>query len=172
MKYSIYSVKNHQEVKTCNQLLEEIFHHELSLYKMQIPDQYDKFSQYMNISDGQNVIGTYRIVFPNPHVGLPIEETGFNITNLGQDRVAEMSRLVMRKDYRGKVPFHRIIHSAREVAKKSQVSQLAIAILPQNLRLFRRHGFQQYGEPLYDYSVQSTDNKESIIIPMIMEVSV
>lgn len=170
MKYSICRVKINQEIKACNQLLEKVFHHELNLYKMQIPDQYDQFSQYAKLCYDQNVIGTYRVVFPNSDVGLPIEETGYDLKQFDKHLIAEMSRLVILKDYRGKVPFSKIVYSACEVAKKVQMSKLVIAILPQNLSLFKRYGFQQSGETLYDSSVKSSDNKESIIIPMIMEI--
>lgn len=170
MKYSIYYAQSASEIKICHEILEEVFHRELNLYQMHIPDKYDKFSQYVKICYEQSIIGTCRIVFPNSDVGLPIEETGFDLTKFDKDLVAEASRLVMIKNYRGKVPFSKIVYFCCETARKFQMSDLVIAILPQNLRLFKRHGFQQYGEPLYDYSVKSSDNEESIIIPMIIKL--
>ena len=133
---------------------------------MQIPNDYDPLSLYMQIIDSKVVVGNYRIV-PNTSLGLPIEETGFNLKQLDQNKVCEMSRLVLVKEKRGKIPFSKVFSSARNAAKQHyNASTLVVAILPRNLSLFKRYGFSQVGEPLYDSTVKSTHKKESVIIPM------
>ncbi|NEO64904.1 MAG: hypothetical protein F6J98_32715, partial [Moorea sp. SIO4G2] len=112
----------------------------------------------------------YRIVFPNNSLGLPIEESGFDIKQFDQKKVCEMSRLVVLKEKRGKIPFNQIISSAVKVAKEHNASIMLVALLPHNLPLFKRYGFSQVGPPLYDPSVKSTYTKDPSIIPMQIHI--
>lgn len=57
------------------------------------------------------MIGTYRVVLPNSTIGFPIEDSGFCCEQFRETQIYEMSRLVMRQDKRGKVPFRKIIES-------------------------------------------------------------
>ena len=77
-----------------------------------------------------------------------------------------MSRLAIIKEARGKISFSSIIFSACMVARSHGATILLIEILPQNLNLFKRQGFQEVGEPIKDLTVQSINNQESIVIPM------
>lgn len=52
------------------------------------------------------------------------------------------------------------------VAKSYGAKTLLIEILPQNLNLFKRQGFEQVGEAIKDITVKSDDNRESVVIPM------
>lgn len=167
MSISIQQAITSEQLNLCYQMQTTIFHHELNLFGMQIPNDYDRLSIYMQIIDSKVVVGTYRIVPNNTSLGLPIEETGFNLKQFDRNKVCEMSRLVQVKEKRGKIPFSKVFSSARNAAKKHyNASILIVAILPRNLSLFKRYGFSQVGEPLYDPTVKSTDKKESIIIPM------
>ncbi|MEM9927292.1 MAG: GNAT family N-acyltransferase [Cyanobacteria bacterium P01_D01_bin.50] len=166
MTISIKQTSISEEVNLCHQMQVAIFHEELDLWGMLIPDGYDRFSLYMQILNSNILVGTYRIVLPNSSKGLPIEESGFDLNQLDRNKVCEMSRLVMLKENRGKIPFSKIIFSACQVGKQHNASIMVIAILPHNLPLFKRYGFSQVGEPLYDPSVKSTDTKEPVVIPM------
>ncbi|MEB3341536.1 GNAT family N-acyltransferase [Okeania sp.] len=166
MSISIQQVSTSEQLNLCHQMQIAIFHHELNLFGMQIPDDYDRSSLYMQIVDSQVVVGTYRIV-PNTSLGLPIQETGFNLEQFEKNKICEMSRLVLLKEKRGKIPFSQVFSSARNAAKEHyNASTLVVAILPQNVSLFKRYGFSQVGEPLHDPTVKSTDKNESVIIPM------
>ncbi|MDJ1183904.1 N-acyl amino acid synthase FeeM domain-containing protein [Roseofilum casamattae] len=158
------------QIGLSHKLQKEIFHHELSLFGMEIPDRYDISSLYMHIRESNKLVGTYRIVFPNSEVGMPIEETGFDVRELKGKKICEMSRLVLLKEQRGKIPFYRIIRSASKVAKENQASILLVAILPRNFPLFQRAGFSQVGPPLPDPSVRLSDGEEGAIIPMQMKL--
>ncbi|MGB5632835.1 MAG: GNAT family N-acyltransferase [Waterburya sp.] len=153
-------------IESCRQILVDVFHDELKLYGMQIPDKYEQISHYMQILYADILVGTYRIVVPNCSCGMPIEETGFDINKFSQENVCEMSRLAIIKEARGKIIFNKIIFSACIVAKSYGATTLLIEILPQNLHLFQRQGFEQIGEPIKDITVRSINNKESIVIPM------
>ncbi len=166
----MYRIENSAELARCHQLQTSIFHRELNLFGMQIPDRYDCCSVYMQIVDTEAVVGTYRIVLPNSAVGLPIEEAGFEIDRFDRDRVCEMSRLVIAKKKRGKIPFGNIISSACQVGKQHGATLLVVAILPRNLPLFQRYGFTRVGDPLYDATVKSNNGKESIVVPMTKPV--
>ena len=166
MTTSIRQIFTSEQRDLCYRLQADIFHHELHLFGMKIPDRYDRHSLYMQILDAETVIGTYRIVLPNTSLGLPIEESGFHLKQFHEGQVCEMSRLVLLKEKRGKVPFRKIVSSAREVAKQHHASVLVAALLPRNLPLFQRHGFSQAGPPLQDPSVDSTDPDNGIVIPV------
>lgn len=166
MTISIQQVSIPDQLHLCRQMQIAVFHQELRLFGMQFPDRYDPFSIYMQIVDSDAVIGTYRIVLANTSFGLPIEETGFQINQFHNNKICEMSRLVILKEKRGKIPFSKIIFSARSIAKQNNASILVVALLPRNLPLFKRHGFSQAGPPLHDPSVESVNSKESVIIPM------
>ncbi|NEP62099.1 MAG: GNAT family N-acetyltransferase [Symploca sp. SIO2G7] len=170
MTISIQTVGKSDNLNLCHQMQVAIFHHELQLFGMQIPDDYDQSSVYMQILDANVFVGTYRIVLPNASVGLPIEESGFDLKRFHQKKVCEMSRLVLLKEKRGTIPFSKIIYSACEVAKQHNASILLAAILPRNFPLFKRYGFSQVGLPLYDSSVKSIDTEESVIIPMQIHI--
>jgi len=170
MTISIQPVSTSEKLSCCHQMQVAIFHHELQLFGMEIPDDYDQSSVYMQILDADVVVGTYRLVFPSTSVGLPIEESGFDLKQFHQKKVCEMSRLVLLKEKRGKMPFSKIFSSACRVARQHNASILLVAILPKNLPLFKRYGFSQVGLPLYDSSVKSTYNEESVIIPMQMHI--
>lgn len=166
MTISIQPVSSSDQLNLCHQMHRSIFHHELNLFGMQIPDRYDRSSVYMKVLSSEACVGTYRLVFPNSSVGLPIEETGFDLKQFHQKKVCEMSRLVVLKEKRGKIPFSKIISSACSVAKKHDASTLLVALLPRNRRLFQRYGFSQVGPALPDPSVKSIDTEEAVIIPM------
>ena len=166
MVNSIQPVKSYDQLKHCNQMQRDIFHDELKLFGMQIPDGYDQFSVYMEILNSESLVGTYRIVLPNSSLGLPIEETGFDIKQFHPKKVCEMSRLVMLQEQRGKIPFRHIISSACRVAKQHDASIILVALLPHNRPLFKRYGFSQVGPALPDPSVESMDTEEAVIIPM------
>ena len=170
MTISIEQVRISEELNLCHKIQATVFHQELDLLGMQIPDDYERFSVYMQILDSNAIVGTYRIILPNNSLGLPIEETGFNLNQLDCNQVCEMSRLVILKEKRGKIPFGRIISSAAKIAKQHNNSILVVAILPHNLPLFQRYGFSQVGSPLYDPSVKSINTKESVVIPMQMGI--
>ncbi|NET88052.1 MAG: GNAT family N-acetyltransferase [Kamptonema sp. SIO1D9] len=166
MTIFIQQVNLSEQLNHCHQMQVDIFHHELNLYGMQIPDDYDRFSVYMQIRDSKFMIGTYRIVFPNDSLGLPIEETGFNLKQFNPNKVCEMSRLVLLKEKRGKIPFSKIIYSASNLAREHNACTLLVAILPRNFNLFKKYGFLQIGAPLSDPTVESTDTEKAVIIPM------
>jgi len=170
MTISIQPVDISDKLSLCHQMQVAIFHDELQLFGMQIPDDYDHCSVYMQILDANVVVGTYRIVLPNTSIGLPIEESGFDLKQFHQKKVCEMSRLVLLKEKRGRIPFSKIFSSACRVAKQHNASILLVAILPRNLPLFKRYGFSEVGAPLYDSSVKSIYNQESVIIPMQMHI--
>jgi len=159
-----------EQLSLCHQLLVTVFHQELNLFGMQIPDRYDPFSVYMQITDLEAIVGTYRIVLPNKSVGLPIEEVGFDLSQFAPNKICEMSRLVLLKEKRGKIPFSKIIYSACNVTAQNNASILVAAILPQNVPLFKRYGFSQVGQPLHDHSVKSTSAEPSVIVPMQIRV--
>ena len=166
MTISIQQVNISEQLNHCHQMQIDIFHNELGLLGMQIPDRYDQFSVYMQIRDSDAMIGTYRVVLPNDSLGLPIEETGFNLKEFDRNKVCEMSRLVLLKEKRGKIPFSKIFFSACTIAKQNETSTLLVAILPRNFPLFKRYGFSQIGPPLSDFTVESVDTEEAVIIPM------
>ncbi|EGJ28859.1 MULTISPECIES: GNAT family N-acyltransferase [Moorena] len=170
MTISIRQVSISEELDLCHQMQVSIFHQELELFGMQIPDDYDPVSVYIQILDSNAVVGTYRIVFPNNSLGLPIEESGFDLKQFDQKKVCEMSRLVVLKEKRGKIPFNQIISSAVRVANQHNASIMLVALLPHNLPLFKRYGFSQVGPPLYDPSVKSTYTKDPSIIPMQIHI--
>ncbi|MGK7900836.1 MAG: GNAT family N-acetyltransferase [Hormoscilla sp.] len=170
MTISIQQVSISDQLNLCNQMQIDIFHHELQLFGMKIPDDYDQFSVYMQVQDSDAVVGTYRIVLPNPSLGLPIEESGFDLKQFDPHKVCEMSRLVLLKEKRGKIPFSKIFSSACRVAKQHDASILLVAILPRNFLLFKRYGFSQVGPPLSDPSVESNDTEEAVVIPMEMHL--
>ena len=145
-----------------------IFHKELQLFGMEIPDGYDRFSVYLEILHYHNVIGSFRIVFPNTSLGLPIEQTGFNLNEFDGYKVCEMSRLVVLKEKRGIIPFSKIISSTRKVAKEHNASIILAEILPQNVPIFKRYGFSMAGAPVLDPSVKSIYSKEPLVYPMQM----
>lgn len=170
MGFSIQQAITSEQLNHCYQMQIDIFHHELKLFGMEIPNNYDRFSLYMQIIDANVTVGTYRIV-PHTSLGLPIEETGFNLNQFDRNKVCEMSRLVVAKGKRGKIPFSKIFSSARKAAKQHyNASALLVAILPRNLSLFKRYGFLQVGEPLYDPTVKSSHKQESVVIPMQIPV--
>lgn len=160
------SISDKSNLNLCYEMQIAIFHQELQLLGMQIPDNYDNFSVYTQLLNYDDVVGTYRIVLPNPSLGLPIEETGFDLKQFGQQKVCEMSRLVVLKDKRGKIPFRKIISSACMLAKQHGASILVAAILPCNRFLFERQGFSQVGPALLDPSVESANTEEAVILPM------
>lgn len=170
MTFSIQQAYLTDQLNACHELLVTVFHEELHLYGMKIPDVYDPFSVHTQIINNGSIIGTYRTVLPNPSVGLPIEEVGFDLDKLAPGKICEMSRLVISKEQRGKIPFSKIIHSACEVAAQNDASCLIAALLPRNVTLFKRNGFSQIGEPLIDPSVESGGEGESIIVPMKISV--
>lgn len=171
MTFSIKQVDSPETLSLCHQLLGTVFHDELDFTGMEIPDQYDPFSVYMAIADEEEeVVGTYRIAFPNPDVGLPIEEVAFATEQFAPQKICEMSRLVLLKKYRGKIPFYKIIESACDVAAQNEASVLLAAIIPQNVRLFKRQGFMQVGEPIPDPSLGDGDAKDAVIHPMYKPV--
>lgn len=170
MSISIEQAITSKQLNHCHQMQIEIFHHELKLFGMEIPNEYDRLSLYMQIIDANVAVGTYRIV-PDTSIGLPIEETGFNLNKFDRNKVCEMSRLVLAKEKRGKIPFSKVFSSARKAAKQHyNASALVVAILPRNLSLFKRYGFSQVGEPLYDPTVKSSQKQDSVIIPMQIPV--
>lgn len=81
-----------------------------------------------------------------------------------------MSRLVMLKEKRGKIPFRKIIFSACNLAKQHGASLLIVALLPRNVPLFKRNGFSQVGAPLSDPSVDSSNTQEAVIVPMQIKI--
>ncbi|MBC6417902.1 MAG: GNAT family N-acetyltransferase [Prochloron sp. SP5CPC1] len=172
MTFVIQQVHTSDQISLCHQLQIAIFHDELGLFGMQIPDKYDRYSAYMQmeIIGFKAVVGTYRVVLPNSSIGLPILETGFALNPFDPNRVCEMSRLVVLKEKRAKIPFSKIIASACRVAKKHNNSTMVAAILPHNVPLFQRYGFSPAGPPLNDSSVESTSTEESIIIPMKIHI--
>lgn len=164
--FTIQQTSSSEELNLCQQLLVKVFHDELGLTSMVIPDSYDPGSVHMQILDQADVmVGTYRIVLPSP-IGLPIEESGFDVSQCRSGKICEMSRLVVNRQKRGRVPFNWIVRSACEEALYHRASTLLAAILPKNVRLFKRYGFTQIGEPLHDPSVQSTTANASLIVPM------
>lgn len=163
-------VSTSEELTICHQLQADIFHGQLNLSGMKIPDAYDECSIYCQILDAQDVIGTYRVVLPNDQMGLPIEESGFQYPHAPQEKVCEMSRLVVRQESRGKVPFRQIIASACEIAEQHQASVMLAALLPQNLTLFKRYGFSQVGPPLRDSTVDSSDAEDGAVIPVAIQI--
>lgn len=169
MSITIKPVSTSEQLNLCHQMQIDIFHHELKLFGMQIPDEYENCSVYMQILDSQALVGTYRIILPNTSVGLPIEQSGFQLNQFNHNRVCEMSRLVILKEKRGHFPFSKIIFYTRMIAKQNNASVVVAAILPHNVPLFQRKGFSA-GEPLYDPSVKSVSTKEPIIIPMEMHI--
>ncbi len=170
MTSTIQQTSASEQLSLCHQLLVTVFHQELNLFGMQIPDSYDPFSVYMQIIDLEAIVGTYRIVLPNATVGLPIEEVGFDLSQFAPHKICEMSRLVLLKEKRGKIPFSKIVDSARNVAAQNNASILVAAILPQNVPLFKRYGFSQVGQPLHDHSVESGGGEESVVVPMQIPV--
>ncbi|NEP43056.1 MAG: GNAT family N-acetyltransferase [Okeania sp. SIO2H7] len=166
MTISIQQVSISDGLNHCHQMQIDIFHRELKLFGMQIPDRYDQFSVYMQILDSDAMVGTYRIVLPNHSLGLPIEESGLEIENCDRHKICEWSRLVSLKEKRGKIPFSKIVYSACELAKQHQASTLLVAILPRNFNLFKRYGFSQIGPPLSDPTVESMEAEEAVVIPM------
>ncbi len=166
MTISIEQVRDLNRLESCRQILVEVFHDELKLYGMQIPDGYEQVSHYMQILSSGTLVGTYRIVIPNSSYGMPIEETGFEINKFFQENVCEMSRLAIIKEARGKISFNNIVFSACMVARSYGATTLLAEILPPNLNLFKRQGFEEVGEPIKDITVQSINNQESIVIPM------
>ena len=135
MTISIQPVSTSEQLNLCYQMQTAIFHHELNLLGMQIPDNYDRLSLYVQIIDSKVVVGTYRIV-PNTSLGLPIEETGFNFNQIDQNKVCEMSRLVLVKENWGKIPFSKVFSFARKVAKEHyNASTLVVAILSQSVSI-------------------------------------
>lgn len=170
MTFTIQQAHSHSQLSICHQLLATVFHHELNLFGMDIPDRYDPYSVYMQIMDNETVVGTYRLAFPNASVGLPIEGVGFDISQFAPDKISEMSRLVLLKDKRGQIPFSKIIFSACSVAAQHKASILVAAILPRNVPLFKRQSFSQLGLPIKDPSVQSTDTEDAVIVPMYRRI--
>ena len=168
MTISIQQVSISDRLSLCHQMQIAVFHQELNLFGMHIPDSYDQLSVYMQVLDSGTMIGTYRVVLPNKSIGLPIEESGFDLKQFGRNKVCEMSRLVLLKEKRGKIPFSKIFSSARRIAKQHEASTLLVAILPRNLLLFKRYGFSQVGPPISDPTVESIDTEEAIVIPMQM----
>ena len=166
MTISIEQVTDLNRLESCRQILVDVFHDELKIQGMQIPDKYEQVSHYMQILSSGTLVGTYRIVVPNSSSGMPIEETGFEINKFFQENVCEMSRLAIIREARGKISFSNIIFSASMVARSYGATTLLIEILPQNLNLFKRQGFEPVGEPIKDLTVQSIKNPESIVIPM------
>lgn len=166
MTISIEQVSDLDSLESCRQILVDVFHDELKLYGMQIPDRYEQVSHYMQILYSGMLVGTYRIVFPNSSCGMPIEETGFDINKFYQENLCEMSRLAIIKEARGKIIFSKIIFSACMVAKSYGAKTLLAEILPQNLHLFQRQGFEKVGNPIKDITVKSSTNQEAIVIPM------
>lgn len=164
--FTIKQTTDPEQLSVCHEILVTVFHRELGLSGMRIPDHYDSFSAYMQIIDCEEVIGTYRIVFPNASVGLPIEAVGFDLSKLESDQICEMSRLVVLKEKRGKIPFSKIVYSACQVAEQNNASRIVAAILPRNVPLFKRYGFSPAGAPLNDPSVESSDIEEAVIVPM------
>ncbi|MEO1427498.1 MAG: GNAT family N-acetyltransferase [Cyanobacteria bacterium J06633_8] len=170
MTFTIQQTNSPSQLSLCHQLLVTVFHHELNLFGMEIPDRYDPFSVYMQIRSDEAIVGTYRLALPNDSVGLPIEEVGFDISQFAPDKICEMSRLVLLKDKRGKIPFSKIIFSACSVAAEHNASILVAAILPRNVPLFKRQGFLQMGQPINDPSVESTDGEDAVIVPMYKRI--
>lgn len=166
MTISIEQVNDLNRLESCRQILVDVFHDELKIYGMQIPDRYEQVSHYMQILSLGTLVGTYRIVVPNSSCGMPIEQSGFDISKFSQENVCEMSRLAIIKEARGKISFSNIIFSACMVARSYGAATLLAEILPPNLNLFKRQGFEQVGEPIKDITVQSINNPESIVIPM------
>lgn len=166
MTISIEQVSISEQLNLCHEMQKSIFHNELKLFGMQIPDRYDQFSVYMQILDSGVMVGTYRVVLPNDSLGLPIEESGFEIKNCDDHKICEWSRLVLLKEKRGKIPFSKIVYSACELAKQHQASTLLVAILPRNFNLFKKYGFSQIGPPLSDPTVESINAEEAVVIPM------
>ena len=164
-----------EQLNSCHQILTTVFHQELNLLGMQIPDGYDPCSVYMQITDLETIVGTYRIVLPNASVGLPIEEVGFDLSQFASEQIyphqiCEMSRLALLKEKRGKIPFSKIVYSACHITAQNNASILIAAILPRNVPLFQRHGFSRIGQPLLDPSIHSAAAEESVIVPMQIRV--
>lgn len=159
-----------QRKHICHQILGEVFHQELGLVAMKIPDRYDSFSVYAEILDGKEIVGTYRIILPNSDAGFPIEEIDFDTKQFSPQNICEMSRLALVKEKRGQVPFKKIIDSACQMALEHGASVIIVALLPWNVPLFARQGFVKIGPPLFDASVQSINGENSVIVPMYKNI--
>lgn len=67
-------------------------------------DKYDSYALHFVAEDPQGIIGTARLVLDNPH-GFPFEERcsdnlNFDVTTVDRRQLAEISRLIISKNYR------------------------------------------------------------------------
>lgn len=172
MAISIQQVRNcdTDQLNLCHQLLIDVFHHELNLFGMKIPDNYEQFSAYMQVIDSETIVGTYRIVLPNSSIGFPMEEVGCDLSQFDLNKVCEWSRLVLLKEARSKKVFSKIVDSVRRTANEYNASVIVAEILSHHLPMFLKYGFSQTGPAIYDPTIGPIDRKESFVIPIHMHI--
>lgn len=89
MTISIKQVNDSEHLESCWQILADVFHGELSLFGMKIPDNYEDVSHYMQIFYSGMLVGTYRIICANSCCGLPIEELDLILIRFRKTRYAK-----------------------------------------------------------------------------------
>lgn len=89
---------NTKRVNQCLQLIRDIFHRDLNLYGMTIPDTHEQNSIYLALMEDETVVGTVRLIMPNLKHRFPInEDIGFDLNQFQPNSFCELSRIVLLK---------------------------------------------------------------------------
>jgi hypothetical protein len=167
MSVSFQEVSDEGLIRACQQIQVDVFHEELRLYGMQIPDEHDDASIHVAMIERGVIVGTFRVVLPNDSHGLPIREVWLGFEAFSWEPVCEMSRLAIPKSHRGQGLLGSAVSFVGGIAKKHNLSAVVADVLLENREAFEDEGFECIGSPFCDASVDTLRTGSVNCVPMM-----
>lgn len=170
--YKFYVAKSPSEVSDCQALLRRVFIEEEG-FDLSVPDEFEPRSVYLYCSVANRVIACLRIIKSSQGSLLPIQKIAPSLSfeNFGQS--AEISRLVIAKEYRGKLLTSDAYRLCWMLGRDMGVEHFVVEARYSIRQLHKRIGFREYEVPFYDADMQESGRvvKEPNAVAMVASVA-
>lgn len=125
-------------------LMNQVFLEELG-YNITIPDRYDYSSIYLKGTVDDKIVGCSRLIISSIY-DLPIFEYFEKLSDLSNMKCAEISRLAMCKEYRGKSSWSNNAKYLVNLAKENNINFLLAEATLKTVSLYKHLGFKVIGK--------------------------
>lgn len=159
----------HQDILRCQDFLRKIYNEELN-YTIAIPDQYDhSSSHYLYCEQDGIVAATLRIVTPGA-VGMPMEQVCKIPPQVPSIRYAEISRIAVHPNFRGKVLHAEMYANVCRIGKEIGLTHFVAEVDMPLVTLYKRFFcYTPLGAAAYDPDMlkKPEDIGRPNVLPMI-----
>lgn len=167
---SIDRAMDPNSIRTCQDVMATVFHDELRLHGMAIPDSYEDHSIYVALRSDGSLAGTFRVVKPNNDNQCPATDVWPNSDILPAGNVCQFSRVAILPQFRRHGLFRMAVNAVEGIARDIGASLVLSDVLLQSRLAYERCGFDAAGDLICDPTVDTFNTGELNCVPMILQV--